>query len=151
MVKRFLAAVAVVVFAASVGAGVAYAATIDCTGGECTGTNNADTMNGSAGDDKMLALDGGDTLYGVGGMDALKGKGGGDEIFGGEGNDIVKGGFGKDRVDGGEGDDLVRGGTHSAANDQARDVLICGPGRDTVFFVRGQDVLQDCEIKRPSN
>jgi Ca2+-binding RTX toxin-like protein len=92
-----------------------------------------------------------DVLDCGGGTDALKGKGGGDRIFGGEGNDIVKGGDGTDRVDGGDGNDIVRGGTHSAANDRARDVLICGPGRDKVFFVRGQDVLRGCEIKRPSN
>ncbi len=89
--------------------------------------------NGGPGDDRMLGLDGADTLYGVGGMDALKGQGGADGIFGGEGHD------------------LVRGGTHSVANDHARDLLICGPGRDKVFFVRGQDVLRGCEIKRPSN
>jgi Ca2+-binding RTX toxin-like protein len=133
MVKRLVVAVAVVTFGTSAGAGVAYAMTIDCNGGDCTGTNRADTMNGSPQDDKMLALEGGDILYGVGGMDALRGKGGGDGIFGGEGNDTV------------------RGGTHSAANDHARDVLICGPGRDKVFFVRGQDVLRGCEIERPSN
>ena len=84
-------------------------------------------------------------------MDALKGKGGGDRIFGGEGNDKVKGGHGKDREDGGEGNDLVRGGTHSVANDHARDLLICGLGRDKVFYVRGQDVLKGCAIKRPSD
>ena len=105
-------------------AGVAYARTIDCPGGECEGTNRADAMNGSPGDDKMLALDGADILYGLlGGMDMLKGKGGGDRIFGGEGNGKVKGGHGKDRVDGGAGNDLVR----------------------------GQDVLKGCEIKRPSS
>lgn len=43
-------------------AGVAYARTIDCNGGDCTGTNRVDTMNGSSSDDRMLALDGGDTL-----------------------------------------------------------------------------------------
>ena len=132
-------------------AGVAYAGTFDCDGGDCEATNRADTMNGSPRDDKMIALDGGDTLYGVGGRDALKGQGGGDRIFGGESNDKVKGGRGGDRVDGGEGNDLVRGGTHGEANDHARDVLICGPGRDKVLFVRGQDVLKGCEIKRPSN
>ena len=132
-------------------AGVAYARSIDCDGGDCKGTNGPDTMQGSPKDDKMLALEGGDKLYGEGGMDMLKGKGGGDDIFGGEGNDRVKGGHGKDRVDGGDGNDLVRGGTHGVANDHARDVLICGPGRDKVFFVRGQDVVKDCEIKRPSN
>jgi len=100
-------------------AGVAYARTIDCNAGDCKGTNNADTMNGSPQDDRMLALEGADTLYGVGGRDALKGEGGGNRIFGGEGND------------------LVRGGTHGVANDHARDLLICGPGRDKAFSVRG--------------
>lgn len=132
-------------------AGVAYAATITCTGGDCNGTNEADTMNGSPIDDKMLAMDGGDTLNGEGGMDALKGQGGGDQIFGGEGNDKVKGGFGMDRVEGGDGNDLVRGGTHGNANDRARDLLLCGPGRDKVIFVRGQDVVRGCEILRPQN
>ena len=99
----------------------------------------------------MLALEGADTLYGVGGMDALRGKGGGDGTLAGEGNDKVKGGHGKDRVDGGEGNDLVRGETHSVANDHVRDLLICGPGRDKVSFVRGQAMLKGCEIKRPFN
>jgi Ca2+-binding RTX toxin-like protein len=129
--------------------GVAYARTIDCDGGDCKGTNYADAMNGSPGDHRMLALEGADTLYSVGGMDALKGKDGADGIFGGEGKD--KGGHGKDRVAGGEGNDLVRGGTYGVANDHARDLLACGPDRDKVFFVRSQDVLRGCEIKRPSN
>jgi Ca2+-binding RTX toxin-like protein len=116
-------------------AGVSYARTIDCDGGDCKGTNNADTMNGIPQDDRMLVLEGADTLYGLGGMDALKGKGG----------------YGKDRVDAGEGNDLVRGGTHGVADDHARDLLICGPGRDKLFFVRGQDVLKGCEVKHPSN
>ena len=63
----------------------------------------------------------------------------------------MKGTAGMDEVYGGPGDDLVRGGTHGVANNHARDLLICGPGRDKVFFVRGQDVLKGCEIKRPSN
>ena len=70
-------------------AGVAYARSIDCidcNGGDCKGTNNADTMNGSPHDDRMLALEGADTLCSPGGMDALKGKGGGERVFGGGGN-----------------------------------------------------------------
>ena len=74
---------------------------LDCNGGDCEGTNNADTMKGSPEDDGMIAREGADTLYGEG-------------------------------------------------NYHARDLLICGPGRDKVFFVRGQDVLKGCEIKRPS-
>ena len=64
-------------------AGVAYARSINCDGDDCKGTNNANTMDGSPQDDRMLALEGADTLYGLGGMDALEGKGGGDRIFGG--------------------------------------------------------------------
>jgi Ca2+-binding RTX toxin-like protein len=123
-------------------------------------------MNGSPHNDRMLALEGAHTLCGPGGMDALKGKGGGDKIFGGRGNDKVKDSHGNDshgndshgndRVDGGAGNDLLvsssAAGTHSVANDHARDLLICGPGRDKVYcFVRGQDVLRGCEIKRPAN
>src|SRR5215210_5521175 len=100
--RRTMLLSAIVVPATLLIVGVAYARTIDCTGGDCTGTNKADTMNGSPNDDRMLALDGPDTLYGLGGMDALKGKGG------------------ADRVDGGEGNDIVRGGTHGVANDHAR-------------------------------
>jgi Ca2+-binding RTX toxin-like protein len=100
-----------------------------------------------------------DEVYGGPGDDLVRGgtperpnDGARDVLDRGEGTmDEVKGGHGKDRVDGGEGNDLVRGGTHSVANDHARDLLICGPGRDKVFFVRGQDVLKGCEIKRPSN
>lgn len=58
---------------------------------------------------------------------------------------------GADRIFGGEGNDLVRGGIHGVADDHARDVLICGPGRDKVFFIRDQAALKGCEIKRPSN
>ncbi len=61
-------------------AGAAYARTIDCNGGDCKGTDNAHTVNGSPKDDRMLVLEGAYTPYGVGGMDALKGKGGGDRI-----------------------------------------------------------------------
>ncbi len=61
-------------------AGAAYARTIDRNGGDCKGTDNAHTVNGSPKDDRMLVLEGAYTPYGVGGMDALKGKGGGDRI-----------------------------------------------------------------------
>jgi Ca2+-binding RTX toxin-like protein len=130
-------------------AGAAYARTIDCNGGDCKGTDNAHTVNGRPKDDRMLALEGAYTAYGVSGMDRAQGQGRRGQDFGGEGNDKVKGGHIKDRVDGGEGNDLVRGGTHGVANDHA--LLICGPGRDKVFFVRGPDVLKGCEIERPSN
>ena len=131
-------------------AGTAFAVSKMCPD-NCRGTADDDRLVGSSRANTIYAEDGNDRVLGRGGEDALKGGDGRDEVFGQEGNDRVKGSGGKDRVDGGEGNDLVRGGTHSVANDHARDLLICGPGRDKVFFVRGQDVLKGCEIKRPSN
>lgn len=129
-------------------AGTAFAVSKRCPD-NCRGTADDDRLVGGSRANTMYAEDGNDRVLGRGGEDALKGGDGRDEVFGQEGNDKVKGGHGKDRVDGGEGNDLIRGGTHSVANDHARDLLICG--RDKVFFVRGQDVLKGCEIKRPSN
>lgn len=31
----------------------------------------------------------------------------------------------------------------------ARDVLDCGSGRDTAYFVRGQDSARNCEVINP--
>ena len=52
-------------------------------------------------------------------------------------------------VFGGSGDDLVRGGTPERPNDRARDVLDCGAGTDTAYFIPGQDVVRNCEILNP--
>jgi Ca2+-binding RTX toxin-like protein len=130
--------------------GAAFAITRDCDGGLCTGTNRADTLRGSEGVDKLLGEPGNDRLYGRGGDDMIKGGGGSDKIYGELGNDRVKGSQGADFVSGGEGDDLVRAGLHDRVNDGVRDVLDCGPGTDTVYFVNGQDkVMDNCEIRNP--
>ena len=130
-------------------AGVALAATKMCPT-NCRGTSGDDRILGSARDNTIYAEDGNDRIIGRKGDDALKGGDGRDEVYGQEGNDRVKGSGGMDRVYGGPGDDLVRGGTHDRTNDGVRDVLDCGAGTDTVYFVPGQDrVSSDCEIRNP--
>lgn len=126
-------------------ASVAYARTINCTGsGPCVGTARHDLMRGGTDDDGMDGKAGNDRMLGGTGQDMLKGRDDADTINGGDGDDRAKGGGGRDTVY------SVRGGTYGVANDHARDLLLCGPGRDTVFFVPGQDVVMGCEIKRAS-
>lgn len=130
-------------------AGVAFAATRHCNGGTCTGTDRADKLFGSTGFDKILGQQGADKIRANDGDDMAKGGAGADEIYGEAGHDRVKGSQDRDYVSGGDGDDLVRGGLHSRTNDGVRDVLDCGPGNDTVYYVRGQDKIIDCEIRNP--
>ncbi|GAB5438395.1 CHRD domain-containing protein [Falsiruegeria mediterranea] len=63
---------------------------------------NANTVNGTTGDD---------TLFGLGGNDTINGDAGEDSLSGGEGNDSLTGGAGQDTLDGGPGDDTMAGGT----------------------------------------
>jgi hypothetical protein len=46
------------------------------------------------------------------------------------------------RLQGHGGDDLVRAGSPDRPNDGARDVLDCGDGTDTAYYVGGQDVIR---------
>jgi VCBS repeat-containing protein len=55
-----------------------------------TGTNAADTLNGSAGDDSITGLGGADRLYGGGGADTLAGEFGDAVIDGGDGVDLAR-------------------------------------------------------------
>jgi Ca2+-binding RTX toxin-like protein len=130
-------------------AGVASALEKKCTGGECMGTNMADTLYGTPLNDTIFGLGGNDRIYGGGAMDALKGGPGADRAFGSEGNDRVKGGPGEDTLYGGPGDDLMRGGLHAKTNDGVSDIIDCGDGRDEVYYTPDVDVVKNCEVKHP--
>ena len=131
-------------------AGTALAESIRCPGsGGCNGTAENDIMRGGPGNDKMVGGGGKDKMYGGAGRDRVKGKRAADLIEGGDGNDIVKGESGRDFVRGGPGDDVVRGASHSRPGDGVRDVLDCGTGTDTVYFVRGEDSVRNCEVFNP--
>jgi len=79
-----------------------------------------------------------DTLRGTAQADRMYGKGGNDRVFGLDGDDRIVGGPGTDRLDGGPGNDLL------VARDGARDIVACGPGRDTAV-VDERDLVRACE------
>jgi hemolysin type calcium-binding protein len=146
-------------------ASAAYALDIQCPpsigGDPCIGTDGADAMVGTDGLDTIVGLDGNDTIRGLGAPDRLTGDGnaatvpGDDELFGGDGSDHLFGGAGADLLSGEEGADefaadfLFNDGTDTIeggpGNDTVhavegqRDVIDCGPGRDSVEFDVGLD------------
>ena len=148
--RKFVLLVALVLSATLLVAGAAFAVTRNCDGGVCKGTNGGEVLDGSPMSDVIYGLGGNDKVVGRGGNDTLKGGANRDRVNGGEGDDRVRGSLGSDEVFGGPGDDLVRATDGEQADDRARDVLDCGAGVDTVYFVPGQDVAREnCEIRNP--
>lgn len=101
---------------------------------EVTGSNQADTLTGFAGDDLLVGGAGADTLLWSAGHDTLIGNGGNDTLSGGAGRDSLVGGVGHDVLNGGVGFDTLRGG----AGD---DVLTGGAGNDLLTGGAGDDVF----------
>jgi RTX calcium-binding nonapeptide repeat (4 copies) len=98
-------------------------------------TNRNDVLDGNGGRDLLRGLAGDDLLRGGPGNDRLDGGLGQDRLFGGGGNDWLNGGPGADSISGGPGRDRIFGGSGDDfidARDGSRDVVLCGPGRDTV-------------------
>lgn len=109
-------------------AGVALAANVVCGGGECRGTNKADTMQGTNKTDAMYGRGGLDTMYGRYGADEIRGGDNADTIFGGYGDDRISAGSGVDTVDGEAGSDFIR------TVDGQRDSVSCGIGNDRAII-----------------
>ena len=149
-------------------AAVAYAATINGTGGPETiiGTTRGDNIDAKAGLDTVIGLSGNDRIKGGAGDDAIQADGtcppgaqdlescdqtrgtgndgiyggsGSDTLFGNVGNDTIAGGLGRDNLLGSAGDDRIY------ARDRERDSINCGSGRDTVFANRADSVSRNCE------
>jgi len=74
------------------------------------GTENADSLSGSAAVDLMLGYDGNDVLKGQAGNDLLYGNEGNDTLDGGAGADVLYGGADADMLIGGAGIDTLVGG-----------------------------------------
>ena len=107
------------------------------------GGNAADTIDGLAGNDRILGRDnddvingdaGNDTIFGQLGDDSVLGGTGNDVIFGNEGDDILFGEGGFDSLLGGAGNDILNGGADA-------DGLIGGIGNDRLFGEDGDDFL----------
>src|SRR3712207_1115734 len=123
---------------------VALAATIECSGGYCVGTEEADTMSGSDTADEMHGLGGPDSLFGRDGDDvSLQGGRGNDTLKGGKGNDGLAGYFGNDRLYGGLGDDEMRGDDDwdYPNRTDGQDRLYGGEGNDSLWGYYGDDAL----------
>ena len=93
-----------------------------------TGTEGADRLRGTRGDD---------VICGLGGDDVIDGRDGDDALMGDAGDDVIDGGDDDDTLYGGEGDDELDG-------ERGRDVLSGGPGDDDLARGRG-DHLEDGE------
>ncbi len=134
--------------------GTAAAETINGRGGNdtiCSG-GGADTVRGGTGNDNLRGEAGNDQVFGDSGSDLLLGGTGNDNLRGGAGNDRLGGGNGNDRVDGGAGNDQLdemrlggrgvdrlngSGGTDRIRSaDNTRDIVDCGPGRDSALLDR---------------
>jgi Ca2+-binding RTX toxin-like protein len=87
------------------------------------------------------------TKYGTDGADDLDGTSGNDVIVGLGGDDDIKGGGGSDRVCGGSGDDVLRGksGRDRLFGDSGSDDLRGGKGRDVCNGGSHVDVFKKCE------
>ncbi|EDL47730.1 peroxidase family protein [Erythrobacter sp. SD-21] len=92
------------------------------------------TINGTAGDDTIIAGGGDDGIWGGAGNDRIEGGHGVDLIIAGAGNDIV--------TDSGDSDDFIKGdeGDDVIANSNGLDVLMGGDGKDA--FIVGVDTTE---------
>lgn len=108
--------------------------------------NAGDYLQGTTGNDVLVADASNDNLTGANGNDSLTGGLGNDVLSGGNGNDTLFGGLGNDLVNGGNGVDLYK-----FYAGQGHDILWeSGPETDTLEFGAGI-TLADLEIGRISN
>jgi Ca2+-binding RTX toxin-like protein len=100
-----------------------------------------------AGEDQLSAIEslrggfGNDQLTGDAGPNTLDGGPGRDFLAGGEGPDVLAGGAGADALDGGAGNDQL-----DAGEDEARNSVGCGPGRDSAEPRPNTLIGPDCEF-----
>ena len=100
------------------------------------GTAADDYINGGDGDDKLIGRLGNDILSGGNGNDYLAGRRGDDELLGGGGNDTLRGGAGDDFLAGGSGLNKLRGGIGDDT------YLLDAEGRATILGFSDGDRLQ---------
>ncbi|MBH8564824.1 cadherin-like domain-containing protein [Nostoc sp. CENA67] len=100
-------------------------------GANIFGTNFADYLTGTVGNDIINGGNGNDTIYGGAGSDSLNGDNGNDILYG---DGLMDGGAGNDTLNGGNGDDTLYGGGGS-------DYLIGGNGNDLLYGGTGSDIL----------
>ena len=163
MTRKIMGMVAVLALGLLLTGGVALAASVFCTGGQCVGTQFSDTMQGlnsRSTPDEIFGLGARDNIFANAGDDFAYGGGGSDHLQGGLGNDTLKGESGNDSIIGGGGQDKLFGGS---ANDSIsgiddplgrapaeKDEIDCGENPDgsadnDFAAVDGLDTVKNCE------
>jgi Ca2+-binding RTX toxin-like protein len=153
--ERFVGALSVALLSDRDFAG---AQALDCDGRTPTiiGTPGDDLLNGTAGDDVIVALEGNDHINGNDGNDIVcagdgddivNAGGGNDRVFGSGGADVLNGSTGDDELFGGEGDDKLNAseGADELHGEAGNDTLNTGPGSDIAFGGEGNDVLNGAD------
>ncbi|WP_445636278.1 Dystroglycan-type cadherin-like domain-containing protein [Nostoc sp. DSM 114161] len=104
------------------------------------GTNFADSLIGSIGNDIINGGNGNDTIYGGAGNDSLNGDNGNDILYG---DGLMDGGAGNDTLNGGNGDDTLYGGggTDYLSGGNGSDLLYGGAGSDILTGGNGNDIF----------
>lgn len=116
-----------------------------CDGRTVTIASAAANINGTAGDDVILATGtAGQTIRSGAGNDVICASTGPDRIFAGDGNDIVLAGNGNDTVDAGNGNDTVDSGNGNDRVDAGigRDIVEGGLGIDSINSGPGADAVR---------
>src|SRR5918995_2330164 len=131
--------------------GVAYALSVQCDGagdqdpdpGQCEGTDNADTLNGTANDDDMRGLMGPDTLNAAAGFDTVRGGRGGDTLNGEADNDTLIGQQDGDALNGGAADDTYQFGNGWGADTISDDAALGTFGERFSFSLVTKSITMD--------
>ncbi|MBD2776193.1 hypothetical protein [Iningainema tapete] len=103
------------------------------------GSANADVLNGTRGNDLIIALAGDDNVFGNDGNDIIFGGAGEDILLGEAGNDIIDGGAGNDFLDAGAGINRLTGGA-------GNDIFFFSDAPFAGTTANAPDVLTDYQI-----
>ena len=105
--------------------------------------NDANTNQGTPGNDNIIGTEGNDSISGLGGDDTIAGLGGNDTLDGGAGVNFVSGGLGDDSLVGGNAFDELDGddGNDTLIGGGGDDDLDGGSGSNQVFGGDGNDFI----------
>ena len=106
--------------------------TVTVSDGDLTASTTITVKVGTEENDSITGTAGADLVLGVNGSDVIGAAGGNDLVCGGNGNDTMTGGADDDTLDGGNGNDTLRG-------EAGADILRGGNGDDTLTGGTGAD------------